>query len=168
MLSNVRHKRSLETTVFPWAGASNTWSIIPVQFDNGKKKAAAPWKVRQTIRPSPALLKKWDKEGRFQGLAVVLGAVSGNLTCRDFDEAQAYHVWAKDHPELAAALPTVKTGRGYHVYFVATVPKTIDQGDGDGHRRTRQGVHRLSQTGAPPGARTHRQSVCRWHPSTAR
>jgi hypothetical protein len=50
-------------------------------------------------------------------LAVILGEVSGELTCRDFDVQQAYDQWAADHPNLAATLPTVATARGRHVYF---------------------------------------------------
>src|SRR5262245_60507560 len=60
------------------------------------------------------------------GLAVVLGSISGGLAVRDYDDAGAYQRWAGDHPELARRLPTVRTGRGFHVYcrgpsrFVAT------------------------------------------------
>jgi hypothetical protein len=43
--------------------------------------------------------------------------VSGGLAIRDFDKAGAYASWAAGHPKLADRLPTVKTPRGFHVYF---------------------------------------------------
>jgi hypothetical protein len=54
-------------------------------------------------------------------MAVVLGEISIGLACRDFDTIGAYESWKESHPDLAAILPTVKTGKGYHVYFLARV-----------------------------------------------
>ena len=51
------------------------------------------------------------------GLAVILGRVSGGLACRDFDLAASYHQWADNNSNLAKALPTVQTVRGFHLYF---------------------------------------------------
>ncbi len=50
-------------------------------------------------------------------MAVVLGEVSGGLTCRDFDTMDEYTRWAGKHPNLAETLPTVRTANGMHVYF---------------------------------------------------
>ena len=62
---------------------------------------------------------------------MVLGEVSGFLACRDFDDPEAYKRWAENHPELAMELPTVKTGRGFHVYFVCKLEKTRKFSDGE-------------------------------------
>lgn len=62
------------------------------------------------------------------GIAVVHGPVSGGLCIRDFDTDESYEDWAAAHPKLAKHLPTVRTGRGYHVYFRAlgTFDKLVD------------------------------------------
>ncbi|MCY3018632.1 MAG: bifunctional DNA primase/polymerase [Planctomycetota bacterium] len=106
--------------------AGRGWCVIPV---NGKLPIVK-WKQYQTRRATEAELRAflWH---RATGLAVVLGPVSGNLACRDFDEAGAYEVWAKAHPDLARTLPTVKTARGFHVYFRAAGVKLKDLGDGE-------------------------------------
>src|SRR5262249_55270629 len=50
--------------------------------------------------------------------------------CRDFDRLGSYESWAAAHPDLAAALPTVATARGRHVYFRG--PEGFaDLGDGE-------------------------------------
>lgn len=41
----------------------------------------------------------------------------------DFDSEAAYRWWAQRNPDLAAELPTVKSGRGYHVYFRSDLNK---------------------------------------------
>ncbi len=64
---------------------------------------------------------------------MILGEASGGLCCRDFDKAsgiRAYKQWAAKHPKLASTLPTVKTGNGWHVYFIG--PEGFrDCGDGE-------------------------------------
>ena len=57
--------------------------------------------------------------------------MSGDLGCRDFDDLAMYHTWAEKFPELAATLPTVKTSRGFHVYFRWVGSKTQRFEDGD-------------------------------------
>jgi hypothetical protein len=58
--------------------------------------------------------------------------VSGYLVCRDFDTAEAYLTWASEHRDLAKSLPTVRTGRGYHVYFRSReCTKIKNLGDGE-------------------------------------
>jgi hypothetical protein len=47
----------------------------------------------------------WDDPST-TGLAVILGAPSGNLIARDFDRLGAYERWRDEHPDLAAVLPT--------------------------------------------------------------
>jgi len=99
------------------------WCIIPVPY--GTKKARIKWGKYQKSRPDENQLRKWFANGR-RNMAVVLGEVSGGLVCRDFDTIDSYETWKKCHPDLAAILPTVRTGKGYHVYFLAPVPGRKD------------------------------------------
>jgi hypothetical protein len=62
---------------------------------------------------------------------VVLGKVSGGLSCRDFDTTESYQLWKKQKPELAEKLPTVETSRGYHVYFLDNNAKNKKFDDGE-------------------------------------
>lgn len=96
--------------------AARGWSIIPIGTQ--KKPALTRWKLYQSQKPTEDELREWFT-GRKSvgGLAVILGEVSGGLVCRDFDDEGAYEAWASSFPELAKILPTVRTARGYHVYF---------------------------------------------------
>jgi len=111
--------------------AGRGWSIFPVTFEDGKKKGAFRWTRYQTKAADAKRLRGWLKDGRYPAIGVILGPVSGDLACRDFDEAEAYHVWAEKFPELAKTLPTVETARGFHVYFTAQLGKTTHYTDGE-------------------------------------
>ena len=90
--------------------------IIPIKYGT-KDEPVCQWKCYQTKRPTMKQLREWFGAGR-RNLAVVCGAVSGGLVIRDFDKPGVYEAWADSHPDLAKTLPTVKTGKGWHVYFV--------------------------------------------------
>jgi hypothetical protein len=109
--------------------AARGWAVIPTV---GKKPRFA-WKQYQTERPAKKLIEDWfgGRFDRITGVAVVAGPVSGGLTCRDCDCADAYRHWAAAHPDLAAALPTVRTARGYHVYFRSRVSRLVKLDDGE-------------------------------------
>src|SRR5262249_22319933 len=92
--------------------AGRGYSVIPVSG----KRAVGRWKPFQTQRPDKATIRRLFTNPNITGLAVITGRVSGGLAVRDFDEAEAYHTWANNNPGDADRLPTVKTGRGYHVY----------------------------------------------------
>ncbi len=107
------------------------WCVIPIPY--GTKKALIKWGRYQKSRPDEKQLRRWFANGR-RNVAVVLGEVSGGLACRDFDTVGAYESWARNHPDLAATLPTVRTGKGYHVYFGAPVAGRKDvKGDSGEH-----------------------------------
>lgn len=115
--------------------ANRGWSIIPIRHrpgTGGKQPAIPSWKAYQTRRATEAELRVWfDGAHRNDGLAVVLGGVSGGLLCRDFDRLDAYDRWAAGYPKLATELPTVETARGRHVYARADVQTYRDLGDGE-------------------------------------
>ena len=66
------------------------WSVIPIAA--GKKSPALKsWKPFQTKRADEHQIRDWFDRRDDLGIAVVLGTVSGGLTCRDFDVEAAYH-----------------------------------------------------------------------------
>jgi len=108
------------------------WSVIPIKHKSPKgKEPACRWSRYQSERPTQATLGRWFSNGKLDGLAVILGPVSGNLVCRDFDELDAYDRWADEHPDLATTLPTVETARGRHVYATAATDRILQLQDGE-------------------------------------
>jgi hypothetical protein len=107
--------------------AGRGWSVIPAIG----KKSAGLWKPFQTRPPDKKTLRSLFARKDVTGLAVVLGRVSGGLAVRDFDQADAYLAWADVYPGDAAALPTVKTARGYHVYGRLDEETFANLGDGE-------------------------------------
>ena len=91
--------------------------MIPIASGTKQPPRGIGWKRYQKVRPSESAIKRWFGNGECHGLAVILGDVSGGLTCRDFDDIATYDRWAANNPRLATELPTVETGRpGRHVY----------------------------------------------------
>jgi hypothetical protein len=113
------------------------WSLIPLRMQD--KIPARRWKQFQHGAAAESTIRKWFRNEQF-GVAVVFGAVSGNLVSRDFDELAAYHRWANEHPELAATLPTVETRRGRHVYATAS------------HQNVQEARRRLGKSADSTGA----------------
>jgi Bifunctional DNA primase/polymerase, N-terminal len=106
------------------------WSIIPIKAGD-KKPDLRTWKKYQDEPPTEATVRRWFPKGTDRSIGIICGPVSGNLVIRDFDDPDAYKKWKADHPELARTLPTVATGRGYHVYFRADINKIKHCGDGE-------------------------------------
>lgn len=92
------------------------WSILPLQ--PGTKKASDKWKHRQRQRPTADQVARDFPSGSDRNIGIILGRVSGGVIVCDFDDADDYRRWAEQHADLAAVLPTVQTGRGFHVYFI--------------------------------------------------
>lgn len=105
------------------------WCIIPIP--HRRKEARIKWRPYQKTRPDREQSVMWFGNGCTLNMAVVLGSVSGDLCCRDFDIREAYERWAAGHTDLEARLPTVKTARGYHVYFVASIKGIRKFSDGE-------------------------------------
>ena len=106
------------------------WSVIPIRHRSRGKEPACHWQKYQSQLPTDRTLRRWFQND-VDGLAVVMGPVSGGLTCCDFDQLDAYDAWAGQYADLAAHLPTVDTARGRHVYFTSTVDRIIHTGDGE-------------------------------------
>jgi hypothetical protein len=113
-----------------WLFDTFRWSVVPTV----NKTAACKWTSYQTKQPTPEEIMRMFKPSRVNGVAVITGEISGNLAIRDFDTPVAYDEWAKYFPKLAATLPTVKSPKGFHVYFRG--PSFFqDIGDGEGEYR---------------------------------
>jgi len=119
-------------TILDWASNYHRfgWCVIPVPY--GKKAPTIRWKAYQNKRPNKSQLAEWFRNVKRQNIVVVLGQVSSGLTCRDFDTMRAYEEWTSQHPDLAAVLPTVQTGRGIHVYFEGYIEGCTEIKDGNG------------------------------------
>jgi hypothetical protein len=113
------------------------WSIIAVKG----KRAAGLWRPFQERAADEATLRRMFARPGVTGLAVVCGAVSGGLAVRDFDRRDSYEAWARDNPDDAACLPTVKTARGFHVY--GRVDSEAFEVFGDGELRADSGHYVL-------------------------
>ena len=101
------------------------WCVISVPY--GKKKPIIKWGMYQKTRPDENTIRQWFS-GNKANMAVLLGEISGGLTCLDFDDLPGYEQWKQAKPDLAAKLPTVQTSRGMHVYFRSTLIKTKKAG----------------------------------------
>ncbi len=101
------------------------WCIILIPY--GQKEPHIRWSKYQQKRPDENTLWQWFN-GNKTNIAVLLGGISGGLSCLDFDEMQDYERWKQLNPELADKLPTVQTSRGMHVYFRSKLTKTRKMG----------------------------------------
>ena len=104
------------------------WFVVPVE--PGKKKPRIRWKARHNKHLSDEEISEWFGNGE-NDPGVILGRSSNALVARDFDTEDAYDTWTAQHIDLATTLPTVRTGRAFHVYF----------------RSDYQTFHRLDETG---------------------
>jgi hypothetical protein len=87
------------------------WSVIPVSG----KVATITWKEYQQCRPASNKLRQWFIEDGYTGIAIITGRIS-QLCVLDFDESKLYDLFKIEHPYLTQT-KTVKTSRGYHLYF---------------------------------------------------
>jgi hypothetical protein len=97
-------------------------SVIPAGGETGKS-ALVPWAAYQTrIAAAEEIGDMFLRTGAAR-IAVICGAVSGNLECLDFDDAgSAYATWAEmveaDAPGLLARLPMERSpSGGRHVMY---------------------------------------------------
>lgn len=77
------------------------------------------WKPFQERPASADLVRYWFDRKTMVNIGIVCGAVSGGLLVLDFDTdaEHIYRLWrARVGERIADVLPTVRTGKGYHVY----------------------------------------------------
>lgn len=96
-------------------------SVIPT---NSNKQSINAWKQYQQQLPTPEQLDKGFTDARAKGLAVICGAVSGNLEVIDvdckygIDFEQYYKSIEATNSDLLSRLLIIKTkSNGYHIYY---------------------------------------------------
>lgn len=124
------------------------FSFIPITRPpngDGKQPRVAEWMPYMTRQPLDSEVENWFR-GEDSNIAVVTGGIS-NLVVIDLDTEEAYERIRLSAPGWADTL-TVKTGKGYHLYFSI---------EGDSFRTfvvTFNGVHHIKCNGgyvvAPP------------------
>jgi hypothetical protein len=87
------------------------FSVFPLAPES--KLPIGPWKAFQDAPPTASQLEEWFGKGR-NNLAVVLGRVSGNSFCLDFDDLRLARL-AFDLERLAQKTFVQATHRGIHV-----------------------------------------------------
>jgi putative DNA primase/helicase len=99
------------------------FELLPREWDAQAGKYRRPWGGYRARRPTPAEVRGWfwDSVGKY-GMAVLGGAVSGNLEIIDLDNWGVVEPWMKlveqKAPGLLEKLVRVKTPRpGMHVYY---------------------------------------------------
>jgi hypothetical protein len=124
-------------------------SIIPVRADGSKRPDVNKWERFQKEPPSEIIIRHWWKE-RKRGIAIIGGAVSGNLECLDFDRGELFGPWCElvelQAPGLVPRLSVVQTPRepaGYHVRY------RCREVDIDGNRKLAQEPGTDAKTGKP-------------------
>jgi hypothetical protein len=100
-------------------------------FPVARKRPRCKWAQFQHRRPSDREITRLFQLSGVDGIGVVPGPLSGGFAVRDYDDPEAYQRWADAHSEIARTVPTVQTGRGFHVWSRSTVPLYRNLGDGE-------------------------------------
>jgi hypothetical protein len=103
-------------------------SVLPIRADGSKAPAIGEWKSYQSRRPTGYEINEWFDGRQNNGIAIVSGAVSGNLEVLDFDEdaEQLFSIWQEmveaECPGLIERLPKVATpNKGFHLRYRSSV-----------------------------------------------
>ncbi len=106
-------------------------SVIPIKPDGTKAPdgvglprdddGKATWKPYPTRQPTVDELDVWFRDGT-RGIAIVCGAISGNLEVLDFDDLPSFDLWeqiaVKAYRQIMGRLPIVATpDNGRHVFY---------------------------------------------------
>jgi hypothetical protein len=96
-------------------------SVIPIRPEGSKRPSVLTWQRYQQQLPSEDEACRWWNDGT-KGIAIISGAVSGNLECIDFDSGELFAPWCElveaQVPGLVSRLCVVKTPRpGFHVRY---------------------------------------------------
>lgn len=91
-------------------------NVIPCMFME-KTPAIGTWLPYQKTMSTEVERTEWFLSGAQRNVAVVTGAVSGNLVVLDFDDPKAFKKLFKSTEGLSNETLVVETGKGIHVYY---------------------------------------------------
>jgi hypothetical protein len=134
-------------------------SVIPCQ---GKVASLPSWHEFQERIAMPAEIRRWDRAGRLENVAIVCGRVSGNLVVVDLDSRAAMAAYSNRFPELMETY-TVLSTKGAHLYYrVDDLPPTTRLLDAElGNIELRaNGCYVVAPPSIHPASR-RRYAVCR-------
>lgn len=96
-------------------------AVIPLWNDKRKNPRLSGYSQYTKKLPSVNDIRRWWTRWPRANIGIITGYWC-NFVALDFDTDNEYHLWAKA-VELSKSTWTVKTGRGYHVWFeLATSP----------------------------------------------
>lgn len=98
------------------------WSVIPITYpsngyNDGKRPSVKTWMPYITRRANSYEQQLWfSNSTRLTNIGIVTGEIS-NLAILDMDDEESYRLLIDKWPRMSDTY-TVKTGKGYHVYFI--------------------------------------------------
>jgi hypothetical protein len=116
-------------------------SVIPVKADGTKAPDLPAWKEYQRRKPTDDELRAWFEGRSDRGVAVVCGAVSGNVAVLDFETEAAFLEWCRAVGgcglEAVNGDPLVVPPRGgRHLYLRTPEPVPNEKLAKDEHGKT--------------------------------
>lgn len=133
-------------TLLPLARQWYEQGIIPIPLHHASKHPAVFWRAWSQQRPPWHIVARAFDTPFYRGLGLLMGGERG-LTVLDFDSPLPYYQWRR---RTGLDSYTIRTGRGYHVYFYLTEPPptTLSMGGdageikGNGYVVTAPSMHR--------------------------
>lgn len=96
----------------------NGYSIVPCVG----KKASVPWTNLCQRTPTTAQVNRWHNAGLLENVAIIGGAVSGNLVIVDLDGDEAVGRFTDAFPSLMDTYTVISgSGHGAHLYLRASI-----------------------------------------------
>jgi len=96
-------------------------NVIPINI--GEKTPRVRWKKYMDQRVSEEQIEKWFMKND-KNIAIICGAISGNLVVIDFDNQELYDKFIEklnngypDIKDIILSTWIVRTGKGYHIYL---------------------------------------------------
>jgi len=101
-------------------------NVFPIEWNlKTPDPQAGKWEAYQEVKETERMIQDWFG-GHICNIAIICGAISGNLVVVDFDDEKIFNkVMKKSHKFAEAADGTmrVKTSKGRHIYF--RTPNTV-------------------------------------------
>lgn len=101
-------------------------SLIPIVYGDKRPDASmlpnGSWKPFQQRQPTDSEIDSWFFSGVRRNVAIVLGAVSGNLFVMDLDSKELVQYFREKVPKFFTNTLVVGTSKGAHIYAYSSHP----------------------------------------------